>query len=185
MSPEEPRQTAIDGLATDGAEALSALEALLFVSGEPVAMTDIASALQWSPREVERQSERLAESLRRERRGVVLQRHDGFIQLVSAPRFGPIVERFLSVERKTRLSEAALETLAILAYRQPATRAEIEAVRGVDCSGVLTTLVAREMVEVVGRRAAIGNPLEYATTDTFLRQFGIATLDELGPDGVG
>ena len=183
MRTDEPRQTALDGLATDGDEGLSALEALIFVTGDSVELRDIASALQWSLKDVERQVERLTESLQRERRGIILQRHGNSVQLVSAPRFGPLVERFLSVERKTRLSEAALETLAILAYRQPATRAEVEAIRGVDCSGVLATLVAREMVEVIGRRAVIGNPLEYATTDVFLRQFGIASLDELSPGG--
>jgi segregation and condensation protein B len=104
------------------------------------------------------------------------------VQLVTAPRFGALIERFLAVERKVRFSEAALETLAIIAYRQPITRAEIEAIRGVDCSGVLATLVAREMIEISGRRNSVGNPLLYATTDAFMRQFGIETLQQLGAE---
>ncbi|MGH6912297.1 MAG: SMC-Scp complex subunit ScpB [Geminicoccales bacterium] len=169
----------MSGLVSDHGEARAALEALLFVASEPVEIEVIASALEWPPADVEREIERLAEALKQERRGVMVQRHAGKVQLVSAPRFGALIERFLAVERKVRFSEAALETLAIIAYRQPITRAEIEAVRGVDCSGVLATLVAREMIEVTGRRATIGNPLLYGTTDAFLRQFGIEKLEQL------
>ena len=106
-------------------------------------------------------------------------RHEKTAQLSTAPRFGPLITRLLSVERTVRISEAALETLAIVAYRQPITRAEIEAVRGVDSSGVLSTLVARDLVRIRGRRATPGNPHEYTTTDEFLRHFGITSLDEL------
>ncbi len=175
-------QPPLDGLAGDAAEARAALEALLFVASEQIDLGTLAATLDWSRAEVERHVERLAEALRLERRGIMLQRQGDQVQIVTAPRFGPIIERFLAVERRVRLSEAALETLAILAFRQPATRAEIEAIRGVDCSGVLATLVAREMIEVAGRRQALGNPLEYRTTDAFLRQFGLSTIEELALD---
>jgi segregation and condensation protein B len=178
MEPDETRKQ-MHAIPESEADALGALEALLFVAGEAVARRDIATTLGWTDQEVSRYVDLLAETFDQYRRGIALLRHDASVELVSAPRFGPIIERFLSVERNVRLSEAALETLAILAFRQPATRAEIEAIRGVDCSGVLSTLVARELVEVVGRRSAIGNPLEYATTNTFLRQFGVMSLAEL------
>lgn len=176
------RQQALGNLSDGGEEAQAALESLLFVASEPVEMATLAAALDWSPAEVEQQIEHLADSLKQDRRGITVQRNDDRVQLVSAPRFGPIVERFLAVERKARLSEAGLETLAILAFRQPVTRAEVEAIRGVDCSGVLSTLVARELIEVVGRRPTVGNPIEYGTTDAFLRQFGLASLEELTVD---
>ena len=184
MSENQLQQGVLEHLSGDDAEARAALEALLFVASEPTEVSALAAALGWSSADVERELDSLATALRQDRRGIVLQRQGVRVQIVSAPRFGPLVERFLAVERTVRLSEAALETLAILAFRQPATRAEIEAIRGVDCSGVLATLVAREMIEVVGRRQAIGNPLEYGTTDTFLRQFGLTSIGELaGEDG--
>jgi segregation and condensation protein B len=185
MSSEREKQTHLSGLISDHSEARAALEALLFVASEPVEIEVIASALEWPPGDVEREIEGLAAALKQERRGVIVQRHGGRVQIVSAPRFGALIERFLAVERKVRFSEAALETLAIISYRQPITRAEIEAVRGVDCSGVLATLVAIEMIEITGRRASAGNPLLYGTTDAFLRQFGIETLQELPAEEPG
>lgn len=179
MSQPAGKQARLPRLAVDDADALAAIEALLFVASEPVEIEVLATALDWPPEEVEREVERLAELLREERRGLILTRHDRSVQLVSAPRFGPVIERFLEVERRVRFSEAALETLAIIAFRQPVTRAEVEAIRGVDCSGVLNTLIAREMIEVAGRRQTVGNPLEYRTTDAFLRQFGLTSLDDL------
>lgn len=182
MTEDQNQQTVFDNLAVDDAEARGALEALLFVANEQIDIGSLATALDWSPNDVERHLNRLGEALRQERRGIVLQRQGDNVQIVTAPRFGPIIERFLAVERRVRLSEAALETLAILAFRQPATRAEIEAIRGVDCSGVLATLVAREMIQIAGRRQTIGNPLEYRTTDTFLSQFGLTSIEDLELD---
>ncbi len=157
---------------------LAAIEALLFVAREPVDVDRIATALDWPVAEIEREVARLADLLHEDSRGIVVQRRENQVQLVTAPRFGSIVRRFLEIERDVRFSQAALETLAIIAFRQPVTRAEIETIRGVDCNGVLSTLTAREMIEVAGQRATIGNPHEYKTTDGFLRQFGIGSLDE-------
>jgi segregation and condensation protein B len=116
-------------------------------------------------------------------RGWVVQRHGDRVQLATAPRFAAYVRRFLGLERETRLSTAALETLAIIAYQQPVTRAAIEAVRGVDCSGVLATLLARGLIEVVGRLQTAGNPLQYGTTPEFLLHFGLKSLADLPPLG--
>jgi segregation and condensation protein B len=160
-------------------ERAAALEALLFASAEPEELTTLAAALGWPPAEVRAGLAELETMLRDSERGLMLQRDAGRVQLVTAPRFGGAVARLLGMERTTRLSSAALETLALVAYRQPLTRAEIEVVRGVDSSGVLATLVARELVEAAGRRPTPGNPVEYVTTATFLRMFGLASLEEL------
>ena len=116
-------------------------------------------------------------------RGWILQHHGEHVQLTTAPRFADYVRRFLGIERQSRLSSAALESLAIVAYRQPVTRSEIESVRGVDCTGVLATLMQRNLVEAVGRQDSPGNPILYGTTPEFLMHFGLGSLDELPPLG--
>ena len=116
-------------------------------------------------------------------RGWVVQRHGDRLQLATAPGFALQVRRFLGLEREARLSTAALETLAIVSYQQPVTKAEIEGVRGVDCSGVLTTLLSRGLIEAVGRLAAPGNPFQYGTTPDFLLHFGLRSLSDLPPLG--
>lgn len=156
------------------------LEAMLFAAGEPVEIRDLMNVLQWSLEETRQAIDELENELAGAGRGLALQRHAESVQLVSAPRFGLMIHRLLIRERTVRLSSAALETLAIIAYQQPVTRAEIESLRGVDSSGVLQTLIARELVERPGRRAAPGNPHEYVTTTAFLRHFGIRSLEDLG-----
>jgi segregation and condensation protein B len=110
-------------------------------------------------------------------------RHRDTVQLASSPRFAEPIRRFLGLERESRLSGAALETVAIVAYRQPVTRAEIEAVRGVDCAGVLATLHGRGLIEAVGRLDSVGHPIQYGTTPEFLRHFGLQSLTDLPPLG--
>jgi segregation and condensation protein B len=160
-------------------EAAAAIEALLFASGNAEEVSTLAAALGWSLADVRKGIETLDRHLRDTGRGVVVQRSGDSVQLVSAPRFGQPVARLLGMERTVKLSSAALETLALVAYRQPVTRSEIEAIRGVDSSGVLATLVARELVEPLGRRSTPGNPVEYGTTPAFLQFFGLTSLDEL------
>ncbi len=173
------RQLALDIVPVE--EAIPALEALLFASGEPEDVPTLAAALEWSQADVRRAIAALEEDLRAQPRGIVLQ-HDGDrVQLVTVARYGRAVERLLGIERQVKLSSAALETLAIVAYRQPIIRPEIEAIRGVDSSGVLATLVARELVEARGRRSGPGNPVEYGTTGAFLRFFGMTSLGDLPP----
>lgn len=117
------------------------------------------------------------------RDGWVVQEHNGTWQLATAPRFAAQVRRFLRLDRESRLSSAALETLAIVAYQQPVTRAEIETVRGVDSSGVLATLHNRSLIEAVGRLSTPGNPIQYGTTSDFLKHFGLSSLAALPPLG--
>jgi segregation and condensation protein B len=162
----------------EGAELAALIEALLIVAPEPPAIGELADSAGVEPAAIEAA---LVWLDAQEHRGWIVQRHGDRVQLATAPRFGEQVRAFLGLDREARLSAAALETLAVVAYQQPATRAEIEAVRGVDCSGVLATLHARGLIEAVARRSTLGNPNEYGTTAEFLRHFGLKSLAELPP----
>jgi segregation and condensation protein B len=169
-----------DGMGLDGPELDAAVEALLMVATEPTHPNDLAQALDVHPDEVLGAIARLEE---RTGRGWIVQRHGQTLQISTAPRFAEYVRRFLGIERESRLSAAALEALAVVAYRQPVTRAEIERVRGVDCTGVLATLLSRGLIDMVGRQDSPGNPMLYGTTSAFLNHFGLSSLDELPPLG--
>ncbi len=158
------------------AELEELLLALLLIAPSPTTVEELATGSEMDVTAVEAA---LAGLERRSSSGWVIQRHGGQIQLVTAPRFAGQVRRFLGLDREARLSPAALETLAIIAYQQPVTRPEIESVRGVDCSGVLATLVQRGLVEQVGRLSTAGQPIQYGTTAAFLHLFGLSTLAEL------
>jgi segregation and condensation protein B len=155
------------------------VESLLFVAGESVTVAQLAQALELPADAVEAALDRLAALCAT--RGVRVQRQDQHIQLVSAPESAAVIERFLGGQPPARLSAAALEALAIIAYRQPITRAQVDAVRGVDSSGVIRALLGRDMVVESGRLETVGRPILYATTPEFLRQFGLANLAELPP----
>ena len=170
----------IGGNTPDGAELAALIEALLLVAPEPATAAELAKGAGVGVDDVERVLDELTAT---SERGWVVQRHRGRVQLATAPRFAPQVRRFLGLDREARLSSAALETLAIVAYRQPVTRAEIDAVRGVDSSGVLATLHDRGLVETLGRRPTVGTPFEYGVTPAFLRHFGLRSLDDLPPLG--
>ncbi len=157
----------------------AALEALLFVAAEPVSAAQLAAALQVAVAEVEQGLEAL-EALLGER-GVRLQRHGGRFQLTTAPELAETVERFLGLEATARLSRAALETLAIIAYQQPVTRPYVESVRGVNSDSVIKSLLAKGLIQEVGRAEGPGRPLLYGTTADFLRHFGLNSLSELPP----
>ncbi|PZS04360.1 MAG: SMC-Scp complex subunit ScpB [Candidatus Chloroheliales bacterium] len=167
--PEQPHEVPISTL----------LEALLFVASEPLTIAALAKALMVTMREAEDALISLQDELVTRGRGLRVQRSGEQVQMVSAPLAAPVVARLLGVQANTRLSEAALETLALIAYRQPVTRAAIEAVRGVDSGGVVNTLLARGLIEEVGRLETAGRPILYATTTAFLRYFGLSSLQEL------
>lgn len=170
---------ALDG-PTDPDELGSLIEALLLVAPAPTTVEELARGAGVKPEAVD---SALAVLEQRSNTGWVIQRHAGKIQLATAPRFAGYVRRFLGLDREARLSGAALETLAIIAYQQPVTKAEIEAVRGVDCSGVLHTLMQRGLIEQVGRLNSPGNPIQYGTTPEFLLHFGLRSLADLPPLG--
>jgi segregation and condensation protein B len=155
----------------------SLVESLLFVADRPVLVRDVAEALLVGADEVEGALQSL--SVEYQDRGIRLQRKGDEVQLVSAPEAGAHIERFLGLEISGRLSVASLEALSIVAYRQPVTRAEIEAIRGVHSDGVLRSLVRRGLIEQVGRAPTVGRPNLYATTFEFLQQFGLQDVSEL------
>ena len=165
-------------IGVDHEELPALLEALLLVSPEPAALRDLAAAAGVTVSAVEDALTTLNDN---SSRGWVVIRHRGTAHISSAPRFASYVRRFLGLDREARLSGAALETLALIAYRQPVTRAEIESLRGVDCSGVLATLHARGLIEVAGRLPTVGNPHQYVTSLEFLKHFGLRSLADLPP----
>lgn len=153
------------------------IESLLFVADRPVSVDDLATALERTPQEVETTLVSLDEHY--QSRGIRLQRHGGRLQLVSAPEAGVYIERFLGLEISGRLSPASLEALSIVAYRQPVTRAQVEAIRGVNSDSVLRSLVRRGLLEEVGRAETVGHPILYGTTFEFLQQFGLQSVRDL------
>jgi segregation and condensation protein B len=181
--PGEPSQDSPAGATsaqTAGLSLPALLESLLFVADEPVTIEQLAQALESAPEQVTAALDQLA-SVYHEAggRGVRLQRKGERVQLVSAPEAARAVERFLGVDLNTTLSTAAVETLAVIAYRQPLTRADIEAVRGVSCDGVLRTLISHGLVEPVGRLEQAGRPYQYGTTFQFLQYFGLESVADL------
>ena len=155
------------------------LESILYVAGEPVNVADLAHALNMTQSELENAIEQLKETLVTDRRGLRLNRHGGQIQLSINPEYAMYVEMFLQPVKKQSLSQAVLETLSIIAYRQPVTKTEIEAVRGVKCDYSVQLLLARGLIEEQGRKETLGRPILYGTTDKFLRHFGLEGLNDL------
>jgi segregation and condensation protein B len=157
----------------------SAAEALMFASAEPLTLGDLRRILAVRPATLERVLEHLGRALSEGKRGLRLQRHNEHVRLVTAPEMALYVDKMRGQQATQRLSEAALETLALIAYRQPVTRPQIEAIRGVDCTGVVSTLLARGLVTEVGRLETVGHPILYGTTFAFLEHFGLESPDQL------
>lgn len=157
----------------------SMLESLLFVADEPARVDHLAQSLEVPTRLVEEALEELAMEYRQ--RGLRLQFKDGRAQMVTAPEAAPVIERFLGLRLSSKLSPAALETLAIIAYRQPITRPQIDAIRGVNSDSVVRGLLAKGLIEEVGRLEQAGRPILYAPTFAFLQHFGLESLEELPP----
>ncbi|MHB0988144.1 MAG: SMC-Scp complex subunit ScpB [Bellilinea sp.] len=156
------------------------IEAILFVAPAPVSIQQLAEALATSPGEIE-ESLRLLDRALQNARGIRLQRHEGRYQLTTAPVLAEEVEKFLGLEATARLSRAALETLAIIAYRQPITRPGVDAIRGVNSDGVIKSLLSKGLIQENGRTEGPGRPILYGSTQDFLSHFGINSLDDLPP----
>ena len=162
------------------------VESLLFVAPEPVRVSSLAAALDESPERIEEALQQMATS--QMERGLRVQRQGERVQLVTPPEAAVFIERFLGLDLTTRLTPAALEALAIIAYKQPVTRAQIDELRGVSSDGVLRTLLHRGLVEQGERLDTAGRPFHYRTTFDFLQHFGLQSLDDLPPledDGMG
>lgn len=160
-------------------ETARAIECILLVSGGPVRMEQLVDATQEPPEIVTAAVEVLMQEYAG--RGLEIQTVAGGYQLATRPDHAEVVQRFLGAAGREPLTQATLETLAIVAYRQPITRPELEAVRGVRSEYVLERLEERRLIRVVGRKATVGRPILYATTEGFLRYFGLRDLADLPP----
>ena len=181
---EQPDPTApeqdVDTLAVAVAELRPALEAILMVSDEPLATVRLASVVGHPVEDVESALAALAEEYAEQRRGFDLRSVAGGWRFYSRPEFAGVVETFVLEGQQARLTQAALETLSIIAYRQPVTRARVSAIRGVSVDGVVRTLISRGLVVEAGTDPESAATL-YRTTDLLLERLGVNTLDELPP----
>jgi segregation and condensation protein B len=162
---------------------IARIEALLFVAAGGVLPSQIASALELPLKVIENHIEMLENKLSSDEspHGLRIQHHHGRVQLTTSPESASDIERFLGLEGTGRLSRAALEALAIIAYQQPVTRPEIDAIRGVSSDGVLKSLLSKGLIQEIGRAERPGRPIIYATTSDFLQHFGLNSLEELPP----
>ncbi len=155
------------------------IEAILFVSGDPIPVADIAHSLNMTTAELEGSVQQLKDDYDLDKRGLRLNRFGGSIQLSIRPEYAPYIEQLLQPIQKQSLSQAALETLSIVAYRQPVTKTDIESVRGVKCDYSVQSLLNKGMIQEAGRKETLGRPILYETTEKFLTHFGIESLQEL------
>jgi segregation and condensation protein B len=161
-------------------ELRGALEAILFVAGEPVTVEQLSEALGGeSKEEIAADLEAIREKLDQSGSGFVLEQTAGGFRFATRPAYDPYLRKFFAKQGEKRLSIAGLETLAIIAYRQPITAPEINEIRGVNSSGVLSTLLDRRMIRVAGRKPVVGSPFLYRTTREFLVHFGLNTIQDL------
>lgn len=155
------------------------VEAILFSAGEPLELTRIAQAIEIDEEQTEQILLNLSAELDERNSGICLLNLNGKYQLASRAKYGDYIRRVLEVKKNAPLSQAAFEVLAVIAYNQPVTKAFIEQVRGVDCSGVITTLCQKKLIEEKGRLELPGRPLIYGTTSDFLRCFSFSSLSDL------
>jgi segregation and condensation protein B len=183
--PPEPMEAesepAIVGEVARPEDLLAPVEALLLATGEPLSTGDLASLLRAPKGVVLEALEKLRARFADESHGLDVVEIAGGWQLGTKPAFSSLVEKMLREIRKVRLSPAALETLAIIAYRQPVTRAEIEAIRGVNVDGVMKTLLDRDLIRITGKKDEVGKPLLYGSSENFLMHFGLRALSDLPP----
>jgi segregation and condensation protein B len=155
------------------------IEAMLFVSAEPVPLAQLATALDVNSTVVERGLKELENALAD--RGLRLQKHAGRVQMTTAPELASLVERFLGLEATTHLSRAALETLAIIAYQQPCTRPHVDSIRGVNSDAMMKSLLSKGLILESGRTDGPGRPILYSTSPEFLQHFGLSSIAEMPP----
>ena len=154
------------------------IEAILFISGSPVQISHLADTFGVPAKEIDANLDVLEQDLIHGR-GIRLLRYAGKVQLTSAPEYSELIEKYLGIETTSRLSRAALETLAIVAYKQPITRPGIDAVRGVNSDAVLKSLLSKGLIEEIGRTDGPGRPILYGITEDFLQYFGLGSINEL------
>jgi segregation and condensation protein B len=160
-------------------EIKAVLEAIFFIAGEPLSIDALKNILEMDSTEIERLVKELIADYTIKNNGLLIAEVAGGIQMVTNPACAPWVKKLLSTAVPTKLSQPSLETLAIIAYKQPIIKAEIEAIRGVNSDGVVKTLLDRRLVKILGRKEVPGRPLMYGTTKEFLQYFGLKDLSEL------
>lgn len=158
-----------------------ALESVLFVTGEPIPKAEIANLFGLSLKELDGFVAEAEEDNVRERRGIRIYATNDTLQLVTAPEYNEWLVKLLAPPQEKNLSDSMMETLSVIAYRQPVTRADIEAVRGVRCEYAVSQLLKQGFIKELGRKDVVGRPMLFGTTDAFLRRFGLHSLDELPP----
>ena len=156
-----------------------AVQAILFASGAPVPLETISRALEQKPKQTQLILDELIREYSSEEYGIKIVRLEDSYQMCSKREYGEYIRRVMDIKRNAPLSQAAMEVLAVIAYNQPVTKAFIEQVRAVDCSGVVGSLTAKGLIEEKGRLELPGRPLLYGTTDNFLRCFQLESLDNL------
>ena len=174
---EEPQEEVVDA----GGTLSGRIEAILFVAGEPVRVEELAKALNVTVRQVENELTKLRDEYDFNQRGFTLKRFGHQVQLATRALYATDVVHLLQPVQKQSLTQAAMETLAVIAYKQPVTRAEVEQVRGVKCDYSVQSLMKKELIMEVGRKETLGRPILYGTTENFLAHFGLSTLDDLPP----
>ena len=158
-----------------------AIEAILFAAGERIEASRLAMALETDENEVLAAADALADAYAFERRGIRILKLDGGYQMVSSGEMADFVTKALETRKPPKLSASQLETLTIVAYYQPATKAMVEQIRGVDSAYSVSALLNKKLIEEAGRLNVPGRPIQYRTTPDFLRTFGISSLEELPP----
>ena len=157
------------------------IEAILFAAGERVEISRLAMALEADPRDVEQSADTLADQLAFERRGIRVIKLEKGYQMVSSGEMADYITKALETRKPPKLSSSQLEALTIIAYYQPATKAMVEQIRGVDSSYSISALLNKKLIEEAGRLNVPGRPIQYKTTPDFLRTFGLSSLEELPP----
>ena len=160
-------------------ERVGIVEAILFVTGNAVEKKEIYRAMEITEPELDETLDALESGYDFDRRGLRLLRFGAHVQLATRPDYAPYVEKLLQPVQKQSLSQAVMETLAVIAYKQPVTKAEIEQIRGVKCDYSVQSLVSKGLIAEVGRKETLGRPILYGTTDAFLRHFCLSSLAEL------
>ena len=163
----------------DNQEMKRAAEAILFAAGDSVDLQRLTEALELTPKKTENLMEELKEEFNSQNHGFKIMRYDDSYQFVTHKEYQQQIRTVMDLNRKKPLSQAAMEVLSVIAYNQPVTKAFVEQIRGVDCSGVIGSLTVKGLVEEKGRLELPGRPLLYGTTENFLRCFNISSIDEL------
>lgn len=158
-----------------------AVEAILFAAGESVEISRIAEALELTPKKAETLLEEVRSEFNSQNHGFKIMRYKDSYRFVTHKEYEEQIRRVMDLNRKKPLSQAAMEVLAVIAYNQPVTKAFVEQIRGVDCSGVIGSLTIKGLIEERGRLELPGRPLLYGTTENFLRCFNISSIEELPP----